>query len=697
MNPTRRKLALPRFPLLWLVPMLWLALLSSCSGDEGTTGDDDDNGGNPTPTPANGIVIAFNLENGQAVSQTVDLQVTGGAATSMAFLAPEELVGVDLNSDPAVLEAQWDTTTDVNGEATITVEADGPGGPVTESITVFRSNISAAIKGVYTSQRDVLSPDYLEDGDYARNGQPLLLSFTASPFGTTPSLARIEIRKISGGGLNLAVPVQGVQDGDWWDFNLGNPTEGTIHMLVSAVNSLGEYSEPLPLDLEVLRNDILSAYVPYDFEVSRDGQTGLLLAGNPAVASQMRLEFLDLSDPTNPLPSVRLLTLEPTVTGDVVSSGNVLVSSASDMAYVVFPNSVSVFAVDVVSQQIVQMAAANGLFAPSTGMGLAHVNRSPYARISPDGRYLIGVVSGALQAIMINTADMSPAEIAKENLPVTGLGPMAIHPTSQYVYFTNSWGDSASGSGTINVFDTQSQAFVDFNTMLQGVQGVTVQRIGDSEYLQGLQPLVTPAGDFLVTTWCAGSSGSGSGETVFTLLSLTTSGASQPTLISSDSMLVTGSGNNVLWGAAVAISPDGKYVLVGDGQPALGGGVVVDMATAWPISAVEFPNGVADGVFLSNTRLLTTSSDWVNRDITIADIAQGTTEELAVPGLTGLQPPASTDEMRDNIIVKNGNYVYYVAPARVAGTTGTVTTLGTSLSVYDIAAGQFVFPNTPTN
>ncbi len=689
MNLTSRNPLSPRYRLSCFVLPLLLALPAGCSKDGGTSDDDDD--GNATPTPADEVQITFGLEDGQSVSQTVSVVVTGGAATSMAFLAPDELVGVDLDSDPAVLEAQWDTTTNVNGEVTITVEADGPGGPATESITVYRSNISAALKGVYTAQRGLVQMDYLEDGDYARNGSPLMLSFTASPFGATPTLNRIEVRGVSGGGLSPAVPIQGVQDGEWWDFNLGIPSEGTIHLLVAAVNNMEEYSEPFLLDLVVLRNDIVSPSqrVPYDFEVSPDGKTGVLLLGNSPTADGAYIELVDLSDPSNPTWDYVSSNLVPTTCG-TPGSGNVLLSPDGGTAYVMFPNCSTIEIFDLIDK-LTTTAGVGAIFAPNSGLGLAHINRSPYATVSPDGRYLFGVISGGAQVVMFDTQETGSVSMPNGNAPVGGIGLMAPHPSGDYVYFVNGWGDSESATGMIQILlVNETPSFLDISPTAMGAQGLPIQQ--GTDYVNGLQPLVTSGGDFLLTTWCKRGSGSGAGETAFVPLSLTTEGAANPTK-SMELPLYTASGTPVLWGTPVAVSPDDNYLLIGDAQPNLGGGVVVDLSRGTILSDIVFPNGVADGVFLSNTLVLTTSSDWGNRDMTIADLSQGTTEEVTIPGLTGLQPPSSDDDMRNNIIVQRGDYVYFVAPARLADTNGVVQTLGVTMSVYAVALGQFVFPN----
>ena len=519
-----------------------------------------------------------------------------------------------------------------------------------------------------------------------------MLSFTASPFGTSPSLARIEIREISGGGLNLAVPIQGVQDGDWWDFNLGTPSEGTIHLMVSAVNNLEEYSEPLSLELQVLRDDTISMFLPYDFEVSRDGTVGVLLTASSTSATDMRVEFIDLSDPTNPMPLQKYITLDTGVTGDYSASGNVLVSPTKDMAYVLLANSYYAYALDINTLSEAASSNIQVLPAPKPGNGLTHANRAPFATLSPDGRYLLAVVSGALQVIVIDTESLATADIPKEQIPVTGLGPMVVRPAGDYAYFINGWGDSEAGSGTVNIFNMADQTFVDLSTRAGGVQGATIQSPGQSEYLIGQQPLVTPSGSYLLTTWCKGGSGSAAGDTLFTLLSLEAEGASHPSFVTETALYTTG-GSTQKWGVPAAVSPDGKYLLIADGQPNLGGGLVVDLGTSTIVPNVSFANGVADGVFLSPTRVLTTSSDWTNRHITIADLAQGTTEELVIPGLTGLAPPRDDNEMRNNIVVQSGNYVYLVAPAIAADANGNLQTLGTTMSVYDTASGRFVFPN----
>ncbi len=689
MNPHSRLISSLSLRLPYLLLPVALSVSTGCNGGDGVA--DDDNDDEVTPTLSDTVEITFNLEDGQAVSQVVSLEVSGGAATSMSFVSPPELVGVDLDSDPAILAADWDTTLETNGEVTITVEADGPGGPVTESITVYRNNISAVLKGTYTASRDLLNIDYLEDGDYVRGGSPLLLSFTASPFGSTPTLDRIEIRSVSGAGLAPPLPMKGVQDGDWWDFNLGTPSEGTIDLVVSAINNSGEYSEPLVLQLVVLRTDIVSVFEPYDFEVSPDGKTGILLTGNPADQSNMRVEFLDLTDPINPAPTGQIITLDTGATGDYSKSGNILVSPVANEAYVLFANSYKFYGINLDTRAKSADVTIQALVAPNSGAAIGHVNRSPYAKISPDGKYVFALITGAAGLIVLDTATMSQVESDTGNEGTfvnVNLGLMAVHPNGGYVYFVNNFGDSTAASALITVFDITdptAPTFVDFNPGAMGTQSLAIQTL--KGYSMGQEPMVTPDGRFLVTTWCAPSTG----DTKLALHSLPEDDPGRPSF-SQDFELYTTSGTAQTWGTPVAVSSDSLYLLVGDQQPGLGGGTVVDLSMGRVVPGISFPNGVADGVFASATTAIALSSSWTDRDAAFVDMTSSSVSDLAIPGFTGLVPPGDVEDLRNTMIVQHGNYVYFVAPAKVANDTGAETTLGTTLSVYDAVSGRFIFP-----
>lgn len=649
--------------------------------------------GTESPTPGTNTPLDarfLSLTEGAQVSQVVALEIQGtggGGIASLSFVAPASLVGIDTDPAPENLAASWDTTLSENGSVTVTVEAKGlDGTSIQKSITLTTANIDAAIDANY------------EDESYVRQGAPLLVNVKASAFGASPSLARIEVRALSGGGLTPALPIQGVSDGvGGFNFNLGTPTSGAVEVLFNAFNNAGEISAPLILNLDVLRNDIVSGSILSDFEVTRDGATGLLL-GSVQGTTDMRLEFLNLADPANPTFSGAALTLQTGLTSTATGAiGNVLINPADQTkAVVLFPGSKQVYKIDVATKTVALKTSITSLPRAESGTGLQELNRSPYAVSSPDGNYIYAwdtTPTGLF--IVIRTSDMVQLGVTQGQVtspyppPVTtntkGFGYMAVHPTGRLVYAVNNWGYDSASAADLAVFDVAAQAFVDFNaTTTRVVDAYSIENTSSS-YKAAQQPAITKDGTKLLIPICNTSTGA-------TVLKRLRIDPNAPTSILAESNVDLSS---VFCGGIAAISPDDRYVVVASSSANKPSGAVVDLSTGIAL-AVTFPNGIKDAVFSADgTRVFAESAAFVNRDMgeLILNVSPLAVESVLVPGASGLVPPDSDAKLRNHLMVLGGNYVYQLYPAYVNDGTGTIQTKGTSLSVFSIGLDGFVFPN----
>lgn len=658
--------------------------LTACSGD----GDE-----SPTPPLSSPLEARFtNLTDGAQISGTVSIEVLGtggGGISSLAFTAPAELVGQDTDASPEKLTASWDTTQDLNGQVTVTVEAKGMDGTtVTRNLTLTRSNVDAALLANY------------EDESYVRQGSPLIVNVKGSAFGANPSLARIEARQVSGGGLNPALPVQGVADGSGgFNFNLGTPTSGDVKLVFNAVNNDGQSSAPLILHLQVLRNDIISSSVLADFEVSKDGTTGLLL-GSVSGSSDMRLDFISLTDPSNPLYSGASLTLQTGITSTGTGPvGNIVLNPADPTkAFILFPNSKVVYKIDIATKTVALKTNITSLLRPESGTSLQDTNRSPFVAISSDGNYLYAWDSAPTAFfVVVRTSDMVQLGVTQGQVtspypaPATtntkGFGYMAVHPSNRLVYAVNNWGYDAAGSVDLAVFDVAAQAFVDFNaSTARVVDAYSVENASSNNKVAQMIG-VTKDGTRLLVPVCNSSTGA-------TVLKRLRIDANTPTSITPEANIDLAS---VWCGGVAAISSDDRYVLVAGSSPNKPTGAVVDLQLGASIG-VTFPNGVKDGGFSAdNSKVFAESLAYASRDMGVATLSASpaTVEELLVPGAAGLVPPDSDVKLRYNILTGAGNYLYQLYPATVNDGAGGVTTKGTSLSVFSVGLNDFIFPNAP--
>lgn len=658
-----------------------LISLIACSGTEGT-----DTPGPDTPLDARFV----NLTEGTQVSQIVDLQVEasgGGGIASLSFTAPPELVGIDLDAAAEKLAAQWDTTLDDNGTVQVGIEARGKDGTsVVKTLNLTRANVSAALRTDY------------EDGAYVRQGSPLILKVNASAFGSSPSLNRVEVRALEGGGLSPALPIQGVLDGTGaYVVNLGSPSAGDIDMTLNAVNNSGEISAPLKLTLSVLRNDIISTAILSDFEVTPDGQTGLLL-GAVTGTTDLKLDFINLSDPASPTFSGASITLQPGVTSSTSGPmGNLILNPVdATKAYVLFPSSKVVYRIDVATKTVSLKTNITSLPRPETGTALGRNNRSPYAIMTPDGNYIFAwdTIQPA-PLIMLRTSDMvqlgaTTGQVTSPFPPpattnTKGFGYMVAHPGNRYVYAINNWGLDTAGSVDLAVFDISGQAFIDFNaTTARVIDAFSVEN-ASSSYKVGQQPGITPDGTRLLLPVCNGSTGA-------TLLKRYRLDVASPTNITADASVDLSS---VYCGGISTISKDGRYALISSSNPNKPTGAVVDLLNGLALS-VTFPNGVKDGIFSPDSgKVLAESIAYADRDM--GELSLNTSPQtvlpVLVPGAAGLMPPDSDIKLRYHLLTSSGGYAYQLYAANVNDGSSSGVAKGTSLSVFSLGVDGFIFPN----
>lgn len=657
-----------------------LLCLGACSGSEVTE----------TPGPDTPLDARFvNLTDGAQVSQVVDLQIEasgGGGIASLSFTSPPELVGVDLDAAAEKLSASWDTTLEENGSVQVGVEARGlDGTSVVKSLTLTRANVSAALKADY------------EDGAYVRQGAPLVLKVDASAFGSSPSLNRVEVRALEGGGLSPALPIQGVVDGTGaYVINLGSPSAGNIELTLNAVNNSGEISAPLKLTLAVLRNDIVSTAILSDFEVTPDGQTGLLM-GAVSGTTDLKLDFIQLSDPANPTFSGASITLQPGVASSTSGPmGNLLLNPVDPTkAYVLFPSSKVVYRIDVASKTVSLKTNITSLPRPETGTALGRNNRSPYAIITPDGNYIFAwdTIQPA-PLVMIRTSDMvqlgtTTGQVTSPFPPpattnTKGFGYMVAHPGSRYIYAINNWGLDTAGSVDLAVFDISGQAFIDFNTTTARVIDAFSVESASSSYKVGQQPGITPDGTRLLLPVCNSSSGA-------TLLKRYRIDPASPSTIAAEASVDL---STVYCGGISTLSKDGRYALISS-NPNKPTGAVVDLVNGLALT-VTFPNGVKDGVFSpDSSKVLAESIAYADRDMGELSLTTSpqTVIPVLVPGAAGLVPPDSDIKLRYHLLTSGAGYVYQLYAANVNDGSSAGVAKGTSLSVFSLGVDGFIFPN----
>ncbi len=637
------------------------------------------------------LSIAFEgVSDGATVSQTVQVKVVAGGAqvSSLRFTAPAELVAIDDNSDPATLAAVWDTTLGKNGNVDIVVEAVVDGATVSDTLTVARANPSASLAANYG------------DGDYVRNGSSLVLEVTAVPFGATPSIAGVQVRKVSGGGMTTAVPADGVYDGTagTYDFNLGVPTEGTVEVVANALNSAGEFSEPMVLRLPVLRNDLISFHIPYDFEVTSDGRTGVLLSKMTGNDLLMRLETVGLTDPANPVPGsgatvdLEIGPVNPELAGKPV--GNLFLSPAGDKAYVLFPSNLF-YSVDLATRSaddlVLTAASARG----EGGAGYLHSNRIPYAVMSPSGQYIFAM-SSTLSMLVIDAPNHS--QVTGEGnsllLPLStnpqGFGLMAVHPSSTYVYTVNNWGSYGGGGLTaqVAVYDVANRKFVDSKPTTTTLEVLLIEP-ANSTFKIAQQPQVSSDGYWLVVPVCDTAMTS----TRVRLMDIKSS-PGIPTQGTSFDLATAGISG---CGTISDISDNGQYVSVvsTDTDNLL---AVIDLFTG-QILPVTYESGAIDALFTSdNKRVFTENISYTGRSMGLLDLNASPYDvsELSVPSSAGIAPPRDVSDVGYNHLVRSNDFIFQVYTAYTTDATGSLALKGAVMSVYSDAVDGFIFPTAST-